>query len=97
MNLARGLMLAAVLVALPAGATPFRDLVQEADPFARFLPVEQAFRVDARAIDANTVSVRWIATDPERWPLAASFTACCAALRASRESTGEGSGQQRWR
>ena len=42
MTLARGMMLAALVATMPAAATPFPDLVQQADPFARFLPVEQA-------------------------------------------------------
>ena len=33
------------------------------DPFARFLPVEQAFRVDVQALDANTIGMRWTIAD----------------------------------
>ncbi len=56
----RGLTLVAALAfATVAGATPIRSLV--GDPFGDFLPVEQAFQVDARGLDARTVSVRWVA------------------------------------
>ena len=52
--------LAALLAPALAAALP--SLLGD-DPFAKFLPVERAFQVDARALDADTVSVRWIAAD----------------------------------
>lgn len=58
----------ALLVAFGSGAQQrsLTDLLranEPADPFSRFLPVEQAFQVDARALDPHTVSVRWVVAD----------------------------------
>ncbi len=63
MNWRRGLAALFLATALPAAATPLQDALNRTDPFARFLPVERAFQVDARAVDANTVAIRWIAAD----------------------------------
>ncbi|MEX1272362.1 MAG: protein-disulfide reductase DsbD [Gammaproteobacteria bacterium] len=63
MSPTRWLVALSLVIALPATATPFADVVSRSDPFARFLPVEQAFHVDARAVDANTIAVRWISAD----------------------------------
>ncbi|MFN2301140.1 MAG: protein-disulfide reductase DsbD [Gammaproteobacteria bacterium] len=55
------------VVLLTASAPAPRSLSElfpaQADPFSRFLPVDEAFRADARALDANTVSVRWVVAD----------------------------------